>query len=242
MTGVICLTVVLSVFALSKVKFFIRNDNKLANTISTSGDGKVVAKPDMVEMNISFTESGATSKAALENVNKKISLVTEVLKSNKIDNDDIKTTNVQLYTEYDYTGGTRILKGQRASQSLNFKVKKIDEKMEKVSKVIDEVSAINGIQVGGISFDIEDKTKYYSEARKLAFEKSKQKANELAGLAKVNLGKPSSISDSVVDISARPYLNYAAAKSNLETVSDETQIQSGTLELSVNLDILWEIE
>jgi len=37
--------------------------------------------------------------------------------------------------------------------------------------------------VNSIDYDIEDKTPYYTEARKLAMEKAKQKAQELAKVA-----------------------------------------------------------
>ena len=53
-------------------------------------------------------------------------------------------------------------------------------KFESVNTILDGVVAIEGVQIQGVSYDLSDKEKVYSEARKMALEKARQKADELA--------------------------------------------------------------
>ena len=247
---IVSLTVILSAIFISRTGIYIKNTGgvesggKVSNTISVAGDGKVSAKPDMVQVNISFQETASTSKAALNKVNEKIDSALKILKNNNISDADITTSNLNIYTEYDYSNSSRKIIGQRASQSLEIKIKKIDDKATKATAIIDELSAIDNLQINGISFDIEDKTEFFSKARELAFNKAKQKAEELAKLSKVKLTKPISISDSTYDISPVPYTsNVAQFKSlSLDASSVSSQISTGEMNISANLSILWGIE
>ena len=247
---IISLAIIFSTLLISRTGIYIKNtggvesNGKVSNTISVTGDGKVSAKPDMVQLNISFQETAPTSKAALDKVNQKIDSALKLLKDNNIPDSDITTNNLNVYTEYDYSNSTRRIIGQRASQTLDIKIKKIDTKATKATKIIDELSAIDNLQIGGITFDIEDKTKFFSEARELAFNKAKQKAEELAKLSKVKLTKPISISDSTYDISPMPYASNMAELKTLSMGSGaaDSQISTGEMGISANLSILWGIE
>jgi uncharacterized protein YggE len=246
----LCFGGLVAVLILSNTNFYIKNlgtslvqDGKLVNTITVTGDGKIFAKPDMAEFTVSISELAQTSSEALTNANKKIDEVMNVLRGNAIDANDIQTSQLSIYPEYDYARGVAVLKGQRATVSLNVKVKKIDEKATKVSKVIDEVSKVTNIQLGSISFDIEDKTTFFSKARTEAFNKAKQKAEELANLSGVKLLKPVSISDATYDVSApmpatpASFGGKAAADSAVST-----SVSTGQLEIRVNLGVIYGIE
>jgi len=244
----ICGTIIISLFLFSRTGIFIKqtgtveSGGKISNTISVSGDGKVYAKPDMAEISLSFNELAPTSREALDKVNQKIDEAIKVAKNNGIPDNDISTTGLNVYAEYDYSNSLRRIVGQRASQSLSVKIKKLDSKATKAAKLIDELSAINNVQLGGISFDIEDKTKFYSQARELAFNKAKQKAGELAKLSDVKLSKPVSITDSTYDISPRPYYSNTAELKMTAASNDSSQVPTGEMSISTNLSILWGIE
>jgi uncharacterized protein YggE len=246
---IICLAIVASSVFISKTGVYIKNtggvesDGKISNTISVNGDGKVSVKPDMVELNIGFQETASTSKGALDKVNQKVDSAIKILKDNGIPDSDITTKNLNVYTEYDYSSSVRRIIGQRASQSLEVKIKKIDTKAAKASKIIDELSVIDNLQMNGIYFDIEDKAEFFTKARELAFNKAKQKAEELAKLSKVKLTKPISISDSTYDVSPRAYSNVTNFKAlQAGSAANDTQISTGEMDISANISILWGIE
>lgn len=249
---IISIALIISALFISRTGIYIKNtggvesNGKISNTISVSGDGKVSAKPDMVQLNIGFQEKASTSKEALAKVNSKVDSAIKILKDNGISDSDITTSNLNVYTEYDYSGSSRRIVGQQASETLEVKIKKIDTKATKAVKIIDELSNINNLQMNGIYFDIEDKTELFSKARELAFNKAKQKAEELAKLSKVKLDKPVSISDSTYDISPVNYTSNVAQFKSASVARDEASgagsISSGQMDITANLSILWGIE
>ena len=247
--GIIAITLVISAIIFANSNIYIKNlgsslvqNGMLVNTVTVSGDGKVYAKPDMASLTVSVSELANTSQEALNNANTKINSVIEKLKSNSIAEEDIQTSQLNIYPEYDYTSGGSILRGQRASISLTVKVKSLDDKATKAAKVIDDVSTVSNVSISSINFDIENKTSLFTSARELAFNKAKQKAEELSKLSGTKLLAPVSISDATYDVSTpSPMLNYAsdAVKSGAEGA---TSIQTGQLEVSINLNVVFGIE
>lgn len=246
---IIALAIIISAIVISRTGVSIKttggveSNGQISNAISVTGDGKVSAKPDMVQIEVGFQETASTSKDALDKVNSKIDQALKILKNNNIADTDITTNNISVNTEYDYSGSIRRVLGQRASQTLTVKVKKIDEKAAKAVKVIDELSTIDNLQMNGITFDIEDKTALFTKARELAFNKAQQKAEELAKLSKVKLKKPISITDSSFDVTPVSALsNVASFKIAADSAGVGTQISSGEMSVNANLSIVWGVD
>lgn len=214
--------------------------------LSVTGDGKALARPDMVSMQASFSEIDATSSAALDKVNRKLSEIINIAKANGVPDKDVQTSGLSIFPEYEYGlgGGTVRLKGQRATESVTITVRGVDAKAEKASRVIDQISAIDNVQLGGISFDIEDKTKLFTQAREAAFQKARQKAEELSKLGGVKLTKPVTITDTAIEYSP-PIANYAMAERSMIAMDGgkaATPVQTGELSVTVNLSVGWGIE
>jgi uncharacterized protein len=245
---IICLTILVSFYFVSRSNIYIKqtggidNNGKISNTLTVSGDGKVYVKPDMAVINISFSEIAPTSKEALTKVNDKIALAIKTAKQNNIQDNDISTTGLDIYTEYDYSTTVRKITGQRATQALSIKIRKLEDSALKASTLIDALSGIDNIQMNGISFDIEDKSKYFAQARELAFSKAQQKATQLAQLAHVSLLKPVSITDTDYDI-ASPITYTNKAELNMAFGGGRSSsIPTGEMSVSINLSVLWGIE
>ncbi len=245
---VISVALVLSAFIFKSTGIYIKSlsgaevNGRVSDTISVSGDGKVTARPDMVELTVSISSLANTSQQSLDKTNQKVSQITQVLKDNNLPDTDYQTTGLNIYTEYDYSSEYRRIIGQRSTQSLDIKIKKIDNKATKAAKIIDELSAIDNIQINNITFNIDDKTELFTQARELAFNKAKQKASELAKLAGVKLGKPVSISDSTTEAYPIRYSNTAQLKMADSAVGGGTEISTGEMSVSSNIQILWGIE
>jgi uncharacterized protein len=237
-----------SLFFLSQTDIYIKqiggvdSNGKVTNTISTAGDGKIYATPDMAEINLSFTEIDISSKNALDKVNAKVDQAIKLAKDNGLADTDIATTGLSVYTEYDYSGNSRRLLGQRATQSLSLKIRNIDRTASKAATLIDAVSGIENVQLNGISFDIEDKSRLYSQARELAYEKAQQKAKELSSLAGVKLLKPVSIADNTYEVSQKPFYANTNELRMAAGGGMDTQVPGGEIAVSTSLSILWGIE
>jgi uncharacterized protein YggE len=234
----------LSLFFVSRSTFVIKDNTKNSDTISVSGAGEVNAKPDIALFNFSFSELAPSSREAMDKVNQKVTQALKILKDNGIADKDVSTGYINLSTDYDYSNNARRILGQRAVQSINVKVRGIDDKATKATQIIDKLTEIENINLGGISFDIDDKTKLFEQARELAFAKAKAKASQLSKLASVSLDRPVSISDTTYDVSPQPYMaNVAMLKSaSYDSAGSGSSVPTGELTVTANLSILWGIK
>ena len=199
---IICLTIFLSCFYTSK------NINKTEHSISVEWNWEVFVTPDTLIISFRVEETAPTTAEAQKNTNEKIDKVKEIIKQFNVDSTDIKTTNVNVYEQFDWRDNWRVSLWYTASHSLEVKIKKANVENEWIgSKIIAQISEIGWILVNNISYDIEDKTPFYAEARKLAMEKAHQKASDLAKYGNVKLWDPISI------IENRSY-DYAISTAN----------------------------
>jgi uncharacterized protein YggE len=136
--------------------------------------------------------------------------------------------------------------GFTANHGLEIKIKSANVENEWVwGKIISQVSEIEWVFVNNVNYDIDDKTEYYSQARKLALEKAEQKAKELAEFAWVKLWKPISISEE------RSY-DYAISTSRsmkntyfAEEAMDEAEwsdISLWEMKITLDVDVVYEIK
>ncbi|HMT01166.1 MAG TPA: SIMPL domain-containing protein [Candidatus Absconditabacterales bacterium] len=251
-TVIISGAIIISAFLISQTGVYIKDTsnnqlpkNLISNTISVNGEGKIFAKPDMVILTIAASEQGKTTQEAQKKTNDKLAQIQQILAKKGISKDDIQTSNISMYPEYNYENNSSKMVGYRSNHTLTIKIKKItDEKNG--SDIIDEVSKIGDIQLQNIQYDIEDKAKLFTEARKLAYQKAFTKAQEIAAISQVKLSKPLSIAEQQTNIfSPQPmYRNIMSAKAEMATdaVAPTADISVGQLEFSINLDIVYTIE
>lgn len=247
-TIIISAAILIGSFILSRSGIYIQNlgssliqEGRLVNTISVSGDGKIYAKPDMATVEMSISETADTSAEALGKLNAKIDTLLSILKSNGMEEKDLQSSNLSIYPEYEYSNNITRVIGQKASQSITVSVKNLDEKGEKAAKIIDAVSVVDNVNLGSVKFDIEDKTELYGVAREEAFNKAKLKAEDLAGLAGVQLLKPVSIVDSNVEYSAPVSYERSLAMDSVANASS-TQLPTGELQVSISVSVIFGIQ
>ena len=223
---VICLTIFGSCYYASK------NFNKAEHSISVQWNGEVYVTPDTLILSFRVEETAPTTAEAQKNANEKIDKVKEIIKQYNVENTDIKTTNANVYEQYDWRESGRVSLGYTASHSLEVKIKKANIENEWIaSKIIAQVSEIGGVLLNNISYDIYDKAPFYKEARKLAMEKAHQKAEDLAEYGNVKLGDPISIIENRSYDYAVSTANYAMAKMADDNVEEEADIWWWAIEL-----------
>lgn len=240
-TLIICLTI-LGCFLASK------NTNKAEHSISVQWDGEVYVVPDTLILSFRVEETAPTTKEAQKNANEKIDKVKEIIKQYDVDSADIKTTNANVYEQYDWRDSGRVSLGYTASHSLEVKIRKANIENEWIaSKIISEVSEIGGVLMNNISYDIYDKAPFYKEARKLAMEKAHQKAADLAEYGDVKLGDPISIVENRSYDYAVSTANYAMAKMAYDNVEEEADmwwwaIELWEMKLTLDVSVIYAIK
>ncbi|HRI36621.1 MAG TPA: SIMPL domain-containing protein [bacterium] len=177
-------------------------------TVSVSGDGQVSLRPDTASIRIAVSELASTTRAAQQATNTKTTEVLAILRKSGIKDENIRTSNISFSTEYDWSSSERKVLGQRVRQELEAKVSNLGPSdQNNLSILLDALAGIENIEIYSVSFDLDDQEQAYGNARKLAFEKAREKAAELAGLAEEELGRIVSISEGVPTYSPLPYAN-----------------------------------
>jgi hypothetical protein len=149
---------------------------------------------------------------------------------------DVQTRQFRIEPEYQYPDGRQELIGFRVTNIVEVKVRDLD----RVGEVIDDVAAAGGdvVQVQGLSFTIEKPEDLRAQARQEAMADARARAEGLADLAGVKLGKPLSVTESATTPPS-PFLEAAPAGRGAQ---EATPIEAGELEVSVTVDILFAIE
>lgn len=230
---------------LSKTKFSVNTWSVAEHTITVDWNWEVRVTPDTLILNIRVEETEKTTALAQKQVDEKIGQIKTILENYKIKNSDIQTTYVNVYEAYDWTDNGRKSLWYTATHELQIKIKWVDTENEWVAwKILSEVSEIWWVLINNISYDVDDKTEYYSQARKLALEKAEQKANDLANYAGVKLGKPVSIVENrnydyaVVSTMKNMYFDEAA---NSESAM-WSDISLGEMKISLDVNVVYEIK
>ena len=212
------------------------NVTNKTDIFTVTGEGKVVAKPDIAYISVGIEKSAATVKQAQNQVNEVNKNLLEAFKKLDIDTEkDIKTETYTITPTFDWTTGRQKITGYRAYTNLSVKVKDID----KINEVIDAATLSGANNVGSITFDIENKEKLQETARKDAVAQAKRKAEDAANVTGFKLGKIINYSESSNNLSPRPL--YAAGES-LAKDAASTQIQTGTEEIKIIVSLGYEVE
>lgn len=247
-TLLICIAVLGGTYFLSQREVTIKDASSnptqagvVMNSISVQGDGKVFAQPDVFILGISISSVASTTAEAQEQTKTDAETITALAKSAGVAEKDIQTTEMSIYPEYDYSTNTQKIKGFRATHGLTLKIRDLKQ----VDTLIPQVTFSNNVQISSMSYDIDDKTDLYSEARKLGFAKAKQKAEELASLAGISLDKPLSISDQISYMPPYPMpmqANVYREEIAMDSVGSSPTINPGQLELSVTVNVVYGVK
>jgi len=206
-------------------------------TITVQGEGKSSLVPNIYSFSISANEIGNTSKIVNETLAKKLDQAQKTLTDYQIDKKDIQSSNIDIYQNREYDGTKSVEKWYRWSHTLTIKVRKIED----AGKLIDALTAIDGLLVNGGSYESDDDTATLEEARKNAFEDAKSKAEALAKLSDMKLGKPLSISENIIN-KWYPIMYRTMAMDSVATASPETTINPWEQEMQIQLNVVFEIK
>jgi len=206
-----------------------------SDTFNVTGVGKIVAIPDIASVTVGVQAQGATVKAVQENINRSINNVTDALKKLGIDEKDIRTTNYTIYPDYDYSTARQRIRGYTANTTVSVTVRDID----KTNEVIDSATQEGANEVGGVTFDVDDKTKAQNDARDEAVAEAKRKAGDAARIAGFTLGRIVNYSES---FGGEPYPVPLYTKAMPEAADAvPTRVEPGSTEIAVTVTLSFEI-
>ena len=164
-----------------------------SNTITVTGDGEVFAVPDRATFTVTVREDAEAVADAQDKATEKTNAIMEYLRGAGVEESDIKTVSYNVNPKYEYTQAActnlscppsnQVLVGFEVWQTLEVKV--IDPK--KAGELLTGVGGKGASEVSSLSFTIEDEDALRDEARKMAIEEAREKADALAKQLGVNV-------------------------------------------------------
>jgi uncharacterized protein YggE len=179
--------------------------------ITVTGVGTISVVPDAVRFNATVSIVGSTNASALSSASKSAAAVRAALLKAGIATKDIRSANISVYPEYNWTQetGTKIT-GYRASQSFDV------------------------LQLGGVMPTTLNPATSTEEARAAAVANAKSKAASYAKLLGTSIGKVLSLEEQSSPVYSSP---FPMAKA--EAADTAVQIDLGEQDVTVTITVRW---
>jgi len=209
------------------------------HSITVYGEGEIIGVPDIAKVQLGYSAEKKTVAAAQADNTEKMNAVIKKLKDDfKVDEKDIKTVNYSIYPQYDWSKGKQTFRGYEVSQSLEVKVRE----MEKVSQILDTAGGLGLNQIDSLTFEVDDEETLKQEAGIKAIEAAKTKAEALAKVAGVKLGRIISFSESGSGTIPAAYrTSYKTADEALGMGGATPEIEAGSSEIKITATVEYEI-
>lgn len=212
------------VFALSSCVTVTSPVSESTPSITVTGQSEIKVKPDVAYFTVSYEVIKPTSEEASSSANEVINRASAILIDDfGLNEDDLETGYLSVGPYYEWVENERVLKGQRATQSIEV----TDEKLDSLGALLSELSKIDGISVGSISLDKKDKSVERMEARSLSAQNALEKAEAYAKGVNAKIGRTLSIGNS--SFSATPiYANKMMLTSAAMDTAESAPSSSGS--------------
>jgi uncharacterized protein YggE len=259
--AIFVLLIVVSLYFLTKTLSEIKKDGFIGagttatNVISFDGKGEVSATPDLATISLTIRETSKEVKGAQTKVTTKETAVLSFLDKSGIDKKDIKTENYNSYPKYEWRQsvcpqpastsseayycppGKSVLTGYEVSENISVKVRDL----AKAGDIVKGIGDVGISEISGPNFSIEKEDQLKAEARKMAIDEAKSKAEVLAKDLGVHLVRIVNFSENgnyPVPMYANRLDMAAGAK---ESVTSTPALPTGQNKITSNVTITYEI-
>ena len=205
--------------------------------ISVSGIGSVFGEPDVAILTLGVEAQADSVGEARAKAAEAMDAMLTVLKDGGVEDSDIQTSRFSVEPRYNFRDGEQELIGFFVNNLVTVKIRDIDE----TGTLIDDVVEAGGdlTRVQNLRFTIDDPEELQQEARRLAMENAKSKAETLADAGGVELGAPRSISES----GGARALTFRADAFAAEFAADaSTPIEVGELEVQIQVQVVYGLD
>ncbi len=217
-------------------------DDKLARTITVSGEGKVKTKPDTASISAGVVTEATTAREALDKNNDQMQKVMAGMREAGIAEDDLQTAQFSVSPMYSRpprrpngpSDDPKIV-GYRVSNT----VTGIIRNLKNVGPILDKVITLGANSVNGPSFFIHNPGPLLDAARKKAVADALRKADLLAQAAKLQLGAIQTIREGGGYAPQPRRMNRAMA---MDMEAKSVPIAAGSQEIRANVNMVIAIE
>jgi uncharacterized protein YggE len=248
----VALGIVLCIYFAIKALYEVKNYNAMGtgSQISFDGSGEVTGSPDLAEVSVTLRSDAKGVKDAQSKVTTLEKSVLEFLEKSGIEKKDIKTENYNSYPQYDYgrpcysvgngycPSATPKVIGYEVSEYISVKVRDL----EKAGDVVAGLGALGVTEISGPNFSIENEDELKAEARKMAIDEAKDKAESLARDLGVKLVRIVNFSENGSYPMPLMYAKDAMGLSSMaENTAPSPDLPAGVTKITSNVVITYEI-
>lgn len=215
-------------------------------TLTLTGTAETDVGPDICYLSFTTETRNRSATQAYRDNTALTAKQSNAIKALGIDAKDLQTASFTITPEYHYTKGStrRIFDGYRVVNTLSVKVRDLT----KASDVLDAAMNAGATEVSGVSFTVENPKKYTAKVREDAVRAAREKAEKIASLNGVRLGKPISITEDEPGGYGGRYSNlFAQAQTRgFDAASAEREpgsaLQQGEIKLTHTVHVVYEVE
>jgi hypothetical protein len=240
-------------FAEIKSYSLIGSGTTATNTMSFDGKGEVTASPDLATISFTLRDAEKDVKDAQTKVTTKESAVLAFLSTQGIDKKDIKTENYSSYPKYDsgipcYSGVVSnigmpcrptnpTIIGYEVSEYMTVKI----HDLTKVGDIVKGLGAVGVSDMNGPNYSIEKEDALKAEARKIAIDDAKAKAESLAKDLGISLVRIVNFSENGNYPMPMMYSKGVSVESASTAPSPSPDLPTGENKITSNVTITYEI-
>ena len=202
--------------------------------VVTSGEGLVQAVPDRAWVSITAESRASSPRDAQRRNAEAMGPIQEKLRAAKIPADAIRTVGYDLQQEWDFANNRRVPRGYVARNTIEVRVDAID----RVGEVLEIAVGSGATSVGGVRFDVKDRTRLEREALRLAVADARARADAAASGSGHTVARVVRIEEQGVVL--RSPVPFLAAREALQ--SDAPPIAAGLIELRAQVTLTAELK
>jgi uncharacterized protein len=235
-SAVVAVAVVVVAVRPPAVKAAVAAADDLRSTVTVVGDGRVLVQPDVANVTFGVEATAPTQAAAQADAATRMQAVVDTLVGLGIPREEIRTNRLSAHPVYDQRDAS-VIRGYQASNSVQVKLRNLDQ----VGAIVDAVTAAGANRVDGIVFAVDQIEAPKGQARGLAMQNARTKADQLASLAGLRVVAVKAIQES--DASSNPPRPQPARADAYGTAAaPPPPIEPGTQEVGTQVTVSYIVE
>lgn len=209
--------------------------SSITRTVNVNGTGSVTVSPDIAYITIGVHTEASDVTEALASNTQQSQTVSDALGKLGVEAKDIQTTAFNVYPQQQYGPAGEMLDIKYVVDNSVYVTVRDLTKMGEILSTVVQSGANN---ISGIQFDVADRSKALSEARKKAVDDAYTQADEMSTAAGAKLGKIQNLS---VNSYSSP-ITPISLKSDAAYSGGSVPVSAGQLMLTVNVNATYELE
>lgn len=202
--------------------------------VSVQGSGEVQGTPDTLNVNASIEFTAQDVTGAMNQTSERQQAVISTLVDAGVEREDISTSQVSLQPQFSGSSDNpSAIVGYRASNSIDIKIRQLDAGSQVLALIVS--SGGDATRINSVNYSIDDDSALLRDARSRAYDDARERAEQYAQLAGLDLGEVVSITEAQ---GATPQASLPGPR-GAETAA--VPLEPGQLTVGFTVTVEWEL-